>query len=81
MGGLNGRWFAISGGFRSLWPWLVLLVAGMGWGFSFSLAKIAAIGQPVHGIALALQAGGQFVGQGHVVFDKQQAHVSRLPRL
>jgi drug/metabolite transporter (DMT)-like permease len=44
VGGLNGGWFAIGGGRKSLWPWLVLLVAGVGWGFSFSLAKIAAIG-------------------------------------
>ena len=44
MGGLNGRWFAIGGGRKSLWPWLVLLVAGVGWGLSFTLAKIAAIG-------------------------------------
>jgi len=44
MDGLNGRLVAIGDGFRSLWPWLVLLVAGIGWGFSFSLAKIAAIG-------------------------------------
>src|SRR5262245_48747779 len=32
------------GSWNSRWPWLVLLVAGVGWGFSFSLAKIAAIG-------------------------------------
>lgn len=51
-------------------------------GFALALVhRIAAIGQPVNGIPLALQAGGQFVGQGHVVFDKQQAHVSRLPHL
>ncbi len=51
-------------------------------GFALALVhRVAAIGQPVHGVALALQAGGQFVGQGHVVFDKQQAHVSRLPHL
>jgi drug/metabolite transporter (DMT)-like permease len=34
---IGGRW-------KALWPWVVLLVAGVGWGFSFSLAKIAAIG-------------------------------------
>jgi EamA-like transporter family len=32
------------GSWNSRWPWLVLLVAGVGWGVSFSLAKIAAIG-------------------------------------
>jgi drug/metabolite transporter (DMT)-like permease len=38
------RGWLTSSGSKSLWPWLVLLVAGVGWGFSFSLAKMAATG-------------------------------------
>src|SRR5262249_54110673 len=39
--GPNRRRLIIGGGWKALWPWLLLLVAGVGWGFSFSLTKIA----------------------------------------
>ncbi|MNI31423.1 hypothetical protein D3C73_853080 [compost metagenome] len=38
--------------------------------------RIATIGQPVHRIPLAIEAGQQFVGQGHMVFHQEQTHGS-----
>ncbi|MNZ56662.1 hypothetical protein D3C78_746140 [compost metagenome] len=46
-------------------------------GFGAALMhRIAAIGQPVHGITLAIEAGQQLVGQRHVVFHQKQTHRS-----
>ncbi|MNH39130.1 hypothetical protein D3C79_1002550 [compost metagenome] len=38
--------------------------------------RIATISQPVHRITLAVEAGQQFVGQGHMVFHQEQTHGS-----
>ena len=46
-------------------------------GFAAALIhRIAAIGQPIHGVALAIEAFKQFIGQGHMVFHQKQAHQS-----
>lgn len=46
-------------------------------GFAGALhRRVAAVGQPVHRVALAGQAGHQFVGQGNVILNQQQPHQS-----
>ena len=46
-------------------------------GFAAALIhRVATVGQPVHGVTLAIEAGHQFVGQRHVVFHQEQSHRS-----